>query len=242
MAFHFLYGVLFKQISFCVQKTRQAFHFLHACTHDANTFWKSFSCLFFFWKRHSKGVDKPFPFLILATLTFNSCNAKANFNLFFKNISFTGLKDFDLGDCEKKNEERSISDDTKKQYDSKLKVYQNFLNELGQTWGQPLTILPINVEYVKQCFSFLVESKQVKNIQYLKILLAALRKHCWFNGCSSVKLLETENENSNFGRFWVGLQKTIPEHIPEPKKALSPDTMSSVILRLAQKSSSSPNL
>ena len=103
-----------------------------------------------------------------------------------KNISFTGLKNFDLGDCVKKVEERSISDDTKKQYDSKLKVYLNFLNELGQTRGQPLTILPINVEYVKQCFSFLVESKQVKNIQYLKILLAALRKHCWFNGCSSV--------------------------------------------------------
>ena len=104
-----------------------------------------------------------------------------------------------------------------------------------------MPILPINLDHVKKCFSFLVESRQLENIQYLKILLAALRKHCWFQGCSSVNLLDTEDGNSNFGRFWVGLQKTIPEHVPEPKKALPPDTMSSVVQRMAQINPNSPD-
>ena len=39
-----------------------------------------------------------------------------------KVISFAGLKDVDVGGCVKKGEERSISDDTKKLYFSKLGV------------------------------------------------------------------------------------------------------------------------
>ena len=142
-----------------------------------------------------------------------------------KSINFSGLKAVDLVDSAKKVEQRSISDETKKQYASKLKVYQSFLDEVGEGHS----VLPINVESVKQCFSFLVESQQVQNVQYLKVLLASLRNYARFSGCPSVALLETDDVHSNFGRFWVGIQKTIPEHVPEPKKALAPDILTSIV-------------
>ena len=49
-----------------------------------------------------------------------------------KSINFSGLKAVDLVDSVKKVEQRSISDETKKQYASKLKVYQSFLDEVGE--------------------------------------------------------------------------------------------------------------
>lgn len=148
-----------------------------------------------------------------------------------KTVNFSGLKAVDLVESVKKVEQKYISEETRKQYESKLKVYQSFLNEVEE--GE--SILPLNVEKVKQCFSFLVHSQQVENIQYLKGLLASLRNYARFNGCPSVGLLETEDVHSNFGRFWVGIQKSIPEHVSEPKKALAPETLTSLLEHMERK-------
>jgi len=152
-------------------------------------------------------------------------------------ISFAGLKALNLVECVQQVEQRSISTETLKQYESKLKTYTAFLSEIGEG----LSILPINEQHVKQCFTFLVESKQVENIQYLKGLLAALRNYARFQRCPSVTLIDTEDPHSSFGRFWVGIQKTIPEHAPEPKKALAPDLLLSVI-RHMERSQTPANL
>ena len=114
--------------------------------------------------------------------------------------------------------ERSISDDTKKQYDSKLKVYLNFLNELGQTRGQPLTILPINAEHVKQCFSFLVESKQVKTFSTLKSFLQR-----WGNTAGSMdahllSVLRLKMKTPTLVDFGSAFKKQSPNIFPSQRK------------------------
>ena len=142
-----------------------------------------------------------------------------------KVVSFAGVQSVDLVDLVKKIERQAISDETRKTYESKLAVYRQFLDAVND--DRP--ILPIDPERVKQCFSYLVEHGDVHNIGYIKLLLAALRNYARAVDCPSVQLIDTENVHSSFGRYWTGLQKTIPEHTPTPKKALAPEILDRVI-------------
>jgi hypothetical protein len=144
-------------------------------------------------------------------------------------ISFATLSNTDLPQVVKKIADSCISETTKKTYLSKIKVYQEFLTEKQRIDGVPREILPLQPILIKECFSFLVESQQVNNIGYLKILLAALRNFARAMGCDSVEKVQTEDVHSDFGRWWVGLQKTLPEHVPQPKKALSEEILADLI-------------
>lgn len=156
------------------------------------------------------------------------------FSIMPKKISFEGVRSCDLNDCVINTEGRYISEATKRQYESKIRVYVGFLQELSAVDGIQRHVLPLNVDLVKQCFAFLAESKQVEKIGYFKGLLASLRNYARLMNCSSVECIDTENVHTSFGRFWVGLQKTIPEQIPTPKKALSIEILRAMIDQMVQ--------
>ena len=148
-------------------------------------------------------------------------------------ISFADVNKVDLKKSVQAIEGQHIADGTRSTYDSRIGVYQGFLEARGK--GEE--VLPLNPDLIKECFAYLVDYAAVDKMSYIKQILAALRNHARENGyIESVALVETDLKKtcSKFAHFYQGLKAKLPENLGTPKKAVPSEVAQGTIRNIEE--------
>ena len=150
-----------------------------------------------------------------------------------RKISFDNVNSVDLQASVDKIQGQHISVATRKTYDSKVSIYQRFLDARGRSED----VLPLNPDAIKECFAYLVDYGGITDIGYIKGILAALRNLAREGGyIESVSLVETDlkKTSSLFAQFFHGLKSRLPENLGTPVKAVNSEIVQGTIKNIIE--------